>query len=461
MKINRKLKLQYIVQNSLFVFLFLSLVILAGFLSNQFVFVKDMTQANRSVLTKGSIEILEQMSGPINLTIFATNDDANNGNTFRQGIINFIAKYQRSKSDIKIKFINPVEEPKLAQDMGVRVDGEVVVEYNKRTEHITPPFAEQDLTNLFVRLSRTNNKPVMYLDGHGEKNLRGLKNYDLGEFGKQLENKGLKFSNPDLTVLDRVPDEGAMLVIASPKVDVTKVEANKILTYLNSGGNLLWLLDDNNLRGLDKVAAYLGVTISDSKVIDPSSLQYGASENVSFALAYGDHPITNNFMLRTQYLNAHEVIAKGTFENGWEVSNLIDVAPNGWVSSKKKDQDKQLTYDSKFDKKGPINIAVALKRTYEKKGQRVIVVGNSSFLSNNLITSGGNLDLGVNIMNWLAGDDRLITIQPMPLKDINVVIPEDSRSFMIAWTVFHAFQYFIPIGLFIYGFWQWHRRRKV
>ena len=461
MKINRKLKLQYIAQNSLFVFLFLSLVILTGFLSNQFVFVKDMTQANRSVLTKGSIEILEQMSGPINLTIFATNDDANNGNTFRQGIINFIAKYQRSKGDIKIKFINPVEEPKLAQDMGVRVDGEVVVEYNKRTEHITPPFAEQDLTNLFVRLSRTNNKPVMYLDGHGEKNLRGLKNYDLGEFGKQLENKGLKFSNPDLTVLDRVPDEGAMLVIASPKVDVTKVEANKILTYLNSGGNLLWLLDDNNLRGLDKVAAYLGVTISDSKVIDPSSLQYGARENVSFALAYGDHPITNNFMLRTQYLNAHEVIAKGTFENGWEVSNLIDVAPNGWVSSKKKDQDKQLTYDSKFDKKGPINIAVALKRTYEKKGQRVIVVGNSSFLSNNLITSGGNLDLGVNIMNWLAGDDRLITIQPMPLKDINVVIPEDSRSFMIAWTVFHAFQYFIPIGLFIYGFWQWHRRRKV
>ena len=107
MKINRKLKLQYIAQNSLFVFLFLSLVILTGFLSNQFVFVKDMTQANRSVLTKGSIEILEQMSGPINLTIFATNDDANNGNTFRQGIINFIAKYQRSKGDIKMSDLLP------------------------------------------------------------------------------------------------------------------------------------------------------------------------------------------------------------------------------------------------------------------------------------------------------------------------------------------------------------------
>ena len=459
MKINKKLKLQYLIQNSLFVLLFLLLVVLAGFLSNQFIFVKDITQANRSVLTQGSIEVLEQMDGPINLTVFATKDDANNGITFRQGMINFIARYQRTKRDIKIKFINPVEEPKLVQDMGVRVDGEIVVEYNKRTENIVPPFAEQELTNLFVRLSRTNSKPIMYLDGHGEKNLIGLKNYDLGEFGKQLENKGFRFSNPDLTVIDKVPSEGAMLVIASPQVDVTEVEANKILTYLNEGGNLFWLLDDNNLHGLDKVADYLGLSVSENKVIDPSSVQFGISENVTFALAYGEHPITNNFMLRTQYLDAYEIKAKGTFENGWDVSSLIDVAPNGWIRSKK-NKSKELKFDPKKDKKGPINIAIALKRKYGEKGQRVIVVGNASFLSNNLITSGGNLDLGVNMTNWLTGDDKLITIQPMPLKDINVVIPEDNKSFMIAWSVFHAFQYFIPIGLFVYGFWQWYRRRK-
>ena len=64
-----------------------------------------MTQANRSVITQGSIEVLEQMDGPINLTVFATKDDANNGDTFRQGIINFVARYQRTKRDIKIKFI--------------------------------------------------------------------------------------------------------------------------------------------------------------------------------------------------------------------------------------------------------------------------------------------------------------------------------------------------------------------
>ena len=71
-----------------------------------------------------------------------------------------------------------------------------------------------------------------------------------------------------------------------------------------------------------------------------------------------------------------------------------------------------------------------------------------------------DIDLGINIINWLAGDDQLITIQPMPLKDINVSIPNDSKSVFIAWSIFHSFQYFIPIGLFILGFVVWFRRRK-
>jgi len=238
-KTSFKLKLQLLLQNWVFVILFIILIFLLGVIANKYEFSKDITQANRNTLTEGSVGVLKEMNGPINLTVFATKDDVNKGDKFRQGIINFIARYQRTKPDINIKFVSPIEEPKLAQDMGIRVDGEVVVEYNKRTEHITPPFAEQDLTNLLVRLTRTNEKPIMYLDGHGEKNLVGLKNSDLGEFGKQLENKGFKFSNPDLTVLPDVPKEGSMLVIASPKKNVSELEAKKIVKYLESGGNLL------------------------------------------------------------------------------------------------------------------------------------------------------------------------------------------------------------------------------
>ncbi|HBA08395.1 GldG family protein [Methylotenera sp.] len=460
MNINRKLRFQLLVQNWFFVVLFLMLVVLLGYFASEYRVAKDITQANRNILTQGSVNVLKQMKAPVNITVYATKDDASSGDVFRKGIVDFVARYQRDKKDIRLKFINPSEEPKLAQDAGVKVDGEVVVEYQKRVEHITPPFAEQEFTNLLVRLSRTNQQAVMYLDGHGERNLIGVKNHDLGEFGKQLETKGFKFANPDLTIAQAVPSNGAMLVVASPQVDISEIEAQKIKAYLEAGGNLLWLLDDNDFKGMQNVADYLGLQVSPGVVLDMASAQYGADARVAFASLYGEHPITTNFMLRTLFPESHEVSAVGTDENGWKVSKLVEVAPNGWLSSAKLAKGAKPVFNEKTDKRGPINIGVALERIYGKKGQRVVVMGNANFLSNTFITNGGNLDLGVNIVNWLAGDDNLITIQPMPLKDINVSIPDTDQGRLVAWTVFHSFQYFIPLGFMIAGLYFWWKRRR-
>ena len=181
MKINRNLRLQMLAQSWFFVVLFVCLVVLIGYLASQYHAAKDVTQANRNILTPGSVNILKTMKDPVNITVFATNDDANHGDTFRKGMIDFIARYQREKRDIHLKFINPSAEPKLAQEANIKEDGEVVVEYNKRTEHISPPIAEQEMTNLLVRLARTNQQALMFLDGHGERHLQGVKNNDLGQ----------------------------------------------------------------------------------------------------------------------------------------------------------------------------------------------------------------------------------------------------------------------------------------
>lgn len=463
MKINRKLRFQMFMQNSIFVLLFVVLVIMVGYLSHEYHWSQDVTQSNRNTLTQGSINILKQMKTPINITVFASQDNVANGENYRKGVADFISRFQRTKPDIHVTFISPAEEPKLAQDAGIKAEGELVVEYEKRSEHLMPPYAEQEMTNLLVRLSRTHTQAVMYLDGHGERNLLGVKNHDLGEFGKQLEAKGFKLANPDLTIAQEVPNNGAMLVIASPQVDVSEIEVKKIKTYLDRGGNLLWLLDDENLHGLNEIAQYIGLTVTPGMVIDAAATQYGADNKVAFANAYGEHAITKNFMLRTLFPEARKISAQGTDDNGWQVSNLIDVAQNGWLEVDKKEyvgKDAKATFEKATDIPGPINIAVALERKYGKKGQRVIVVGNANFLSNTFITNGGNVDLGINMVNWLAGDDRLITIQPMPLKDINVTIPTGTMHFIIAWVVFHGFQFFIPVTLLVAGIAIWLIRRK-
>jgi hypothetical protein len=175
-------------------------------------------------------------------------------------------------------------------------------------------------------------------------------------------------------------------------------------------------------------------------------------------------------MLRTLFPEARQISAQGTDDNGWKVTNLVDVAPNGWLENNPSEISGQskLSFDGKDDIKGPINIAVALERIYGKKGQRVVVVGNANFLSNTHVTSESNLDLGVNIVNWLAGDDNLITIQPKPLKDMNMNIPQSGWGHLWVLMIFipifgisfGLFQFIIPLALLVAGVMLWLKRRK-
>ena len=103
-------------------------------------------------------------------------------------------------------------------------------------------------------------------------------------------------------------------------------------------------MDDNNFKGLDSLAEYLALKVSHVSVIDPLAEEYGGDENITFSTIYGDHPITRNFMLRTIYSNAHEVNAQDSYENGWEVSELIEVATGGWLPLSKKNGDDKFNF---------------------------------------------------------------------------------------------------------------------
>jgi hypothetical protein len=136
----------------------------------------------------------------------------------------------------------------------------------------------------------------------------------------------------------------------------------------------------------------------------------------------------------------------------WQVTRLISVAQNGWLETGKPDA--KIDFDAKRDIPGPINIAVAMERKAENITQRVVVIGNGSFLANSFVANGGNLDLGINIVNWLAGDDKLITIQPKPLKDVSVSITPTQGTL-----IFGGFVLVLPLAFLVAGIVIWRRRR--
>ena len=134
MKINARFRLQVLVQNSLFVVLLITIVGSILYLTKDVKTQWDLTQSKRNTLSQASVEVLNEISGPVTITAFATTRDAE-GN-LRQLIQDFIAPYQRAKENISLTFVDPREDPARAKQAGVRVDGEMVVEVNNRSENL-------------------------------------------------------------------------------------------------------------------------------------------------------------------------------------------------------------------------------------------------------------------------------------------------------------------------------------
>ena len=442
-------RLQLLTQNAMFVVLLAALVALLAYFAHEYRIEHDLTQNARNTLSQQTRELLAKLSGPIHVTVFATSQDAR-GN-LRRLAREFLAPYQRAKPDLGVTFVDPREDPQQVRAAGVRVDGEMIVEYNRKSEHLTD-YSEQTFANTLLRLARSSERLVMVLSGHGERRIDGIANFDLGEFGKQLTAKGFRTAGLNLALAQEVPANAALLIIASPQIDLQPSEVDKIRQYLQKGGNLLWLIDPEPLHGLQPVAEMLGLVLGPGVVVDPAAQQFNASPAMAIAASYDlRHPITANFNLNSVFPFARAVDAS---EGGdWRVTRLIEVAPHGWVETGRLDN--KITFDKNRDVPGPVNIAVALERTVDDRAQRVVVVGNGNFLANTFLGNGGNIDLGVNIVNWLASDENLITLQPRPAVDSELGFGVTARYLLL-----YGFLIFLPLAFAGAGVAIWWRRRK-
>ncbi len=452
MELTPRRRLQLLAHHGLFVVLLIALTALLAYLAREYRIEHDLTRAHRNTLSAATLEVLKQLDAPVSVTAYAVAKDTRGENLHRQ-IQDFLRPYQRAKPDIALTLVDPREQPRAAAAAGVRASVELVVEYRRRTEHLAE-FNEQAFANMLMRLARGAERLVLWLDGHGERKLDGAANHDLGEFGRQLQQKGFRVNSVNLALAQEVPANAALLVIASPQVDVLAAEVQKIRRHFTGGGNLLWLIDPEPLRGLQPLAEMLGLVLTPGIVVDPRAAQLKASPAfaVGVAAGYSRHPVTGTLNLNTLFPFARQI---GIIESEeWRATPLIEVAQRGWVETGKLDGN--LSFDKNRDFPGPVTIAVAFERNVGDRQQRVVVVGNGNFLSNTFLGNGGNLDLGVNIVNWLAGDDSLITIQPRSAADSRLEI-DPVTLYLIAFSFLLA----LPLAFMITGAVIWWRRRKV
>jgi ABC-type uncharacterized transport system involved in gliding motility auxiliary subunit len=426
-------------QTAVFVVLLLTIVGMLAWLSEHYKVRWDWTAAGRNTLTEPSRVLLRRLSGPIEITAYVRGEPR-----IRQSVLQLLERYQRYKPDIRLRFVNPDLVPDEVRARQISADGEMVVSYRRREEH-AKTVTEEALTTALERLARADTRWISYISGHGERDLLGtafkLHALTLGEAGE-------------------VPAEAAVLVVSPGRVDFPADEVDAVLRYLDTGGNLLWLAEPGPSRGMEPVASALGIAFEPGTIVDPTTQVLGISHPAFVPVsAYPGHPVTKNLKLMTVY--PHAVGIAWGQPPGWRTRGILSTGLRAW--SKTGDLKGELRFDDAADVSGPLDIGIAMQRTVtanddqdEDKQQRVIVIGDGDFLSNAYLGSGSNLDLALNVFNWLADDETLIDIPARSAPDLAFELSRTAAAFIRFGVMFGLPALILGIGFFI-----WRRRRRL
>jgi ABC-type uncharacterized transport system involved in gliding motility auxiliary subunit len=452
-KLNSRARLQLRIQSSVFLLLFIALLALLAWLSQRYPVSIDMTTNQRNSLSQETLRLLDNLEAPIDITLFVSPV-----NERKSALEKLFDRYQQLQPNIRFKSLNPDLHPDLLREHDIRFDGEVLLEYLGRKEKISQ-VNEANVSTSIQRLLRQGERWLVFLQGHGERNPYGEANHDYSLFATQLANKGYTIENLNLAQAGSIPDNTDVLVLASPLDALLPGEISRLQEYIDNGGNFLWFADpDQTLTGLERLGESLAAGFVPGIIADPNSQLMGL-ERIDFVLVaeYPRHPVTQNLSSLSLFPKAQGIEFYG--DDNWQRQNFLQSDIRSWNETGdlqgdiyKGDNDDEIS--------GPLTIGMSLARSqHDDSGQlfaqRVAIVGDADFLANTYLGNGSNLEIGINLINWLSHDDRLISISPRPAPDTRL---ELSTYEQLAIAIF--FLLALPFGLLFSGLRIWLKRRK-
>ena len=444
--------------NSIIMFCLLSVsVCLLAWLTHKNSVEYDWTATGRHTLSDASRDLLARMPNKIEVTSYARENSL-----LRDAIKKFIGKYQRHKPDIILHdFVNPDAVPDEVRNLGISVDGEIIVRYQGRSEHVKSDN-EQVFTNALQRLARNQERWVAFVEGHGERNALGDANHDMGEWVKQLFNQGYRVQPINISEMQAIPDNTSILIIAGPRIDYLPGEVEIITKFINDGGNLLWLHEPGPLYKLDALADVLSLKFLDGAIIDYAGQLIGINDpTISLVTQslYSPHLITAGFEFTTLFpmAGAIELLTSDL----WTTKPLLGTGDHTWSETAKLQGGVEFNEGS--DTQGPLNIGVTLERELDleqgeelvTKQQRIVVMGDGDFLSNTYLANSGNNELGTRIINWLSSDDEFIAIPPKLSNDTQLTMSSTTLG-----VIGIFFLFILPATLIVMGITIGLRRKK-
>ncbi|MEX0614335.1 MAG: DUF4350 domain-containing protein, partial [Methylophaga sp.] len=412
----------------------------------------DWTTNQRHSLSEQTIRLLESIDKPIQIKAFVSPN-----NDFAAAVTQLLDRYQRYSDQLQLEIIDPARAPQLLKQFNIQQQGEMLVQRAQQIERVQD-LSEQSLSNALLRVSRSVTPNVVFLTGHGERSPDSEANFSISLWAQALRDQGFEIAIINLASSGQIPDSTDLLVIASPEQSWLPGEIAQLQNYIKAGGNLLWLSAPDSHQYLAELASSLDLQWLPGTVIDPNASLLGI-DDPSFALLsdFANHPLTKDLPSIVLMPATAALQTTDAESANWQTTELLRTQPETWAELSEL-QSNDINFNDELDISGPLTVALALQRDQPKSeaSQRIIVIGDGDFLSNQYLGNGANQAFATGMVNWLtAQDDRLnIAIKPTPDNQLELSFSE-TLSIAIGF-LFVLPAMFLGSGLTLW----WFRRRR-
>jgi ABC-type uncharacterized transport system involved in gliding motility auxiliary subunit len=434
----------------------------------------DLTAAGQFSLSDQTKKLLGELKQPVTIRVFY----AGSSQEYRDRL----SEYAYASKQVQTEYVDAERDPLAAQKYGVTTVPTFILEYGGRSEKATSAD-EQNLTNALKKVVEGQAKKIYFVQGHGEHDPTTSDQVGYSGIADALKTDNFEVAKLTLVQEGKVPDDASVIVFAGPTTDILPQEAEAVRAYLARGGKVAILVDPPEkgtgapLTNLLAIAHDWGIDVGNNLIVDASGLGQligtGASVPVAMPVA---HPITENFRVMTAFPIARSAAPIDGGVNGHIAQKVLETSPQSWAESDIKGlyatgrPERNL---DKGDQAGPITLASAVSAPATqapapaaaaaaakpdadapKPESRLVVVGDSDFISNQAMGITGNREIFLNMANWLAQQEDLIAIRPKSAQDRPITMTADQGQMVFWFTMV-----IVPLLLFGNGVRVWWRRR--
>ncbi len=408
----------------------------------------DITASGRHTLAPQTLAVAEGLTAPVTILGFY-------GLETQEGVdFDILAGgYAQASERITVERLDPNRDLLTAQQHGVDRMATVVLVQGDRTERLEDAtLDEQTLTNALVRLTTHETRTVCFTAGHDERRIDDEDVLGLSALGEQLEQQGTLAVGLTLARAAEVPASCDTVVVADPQTELLAQERETLAAFVRGGGSLMVLLDPAHGHAFAGDLARYGVAVGDDVVVeDNPSYQMVGTDPTYIVLdraSFADHPMVSggdalSVLRAVRSVGVVEVegleakVVASTSSAAWAETDYLSGTPPQPDPGERVGEVPLITAVEVLD---PAAIPVGERSlpagepvlvpegegesTPEaapappeppvpgKAGGRVVVFGDSDFISNGLVSNGTNLDLFLNSLAWLLGQEDTVTIRP-------------------------------------------------